>query len=198
MIAKITQHGQYASVTTILVTVHQTELHENVPDVLLYRAVRNEDRIRDCGVCLAFGHEAQHFSLARCQRTDRIVTASMRHQLADHLRIEHGSPGGNLLYALNKGGDLSDAVFEQVPDASGAGLKEFSGVFGLDILGQDQYRAIGTFPADFKSSAYAFVLETRGHADINDRDVGAVFPDGIDERGTISDAGYDIAVSVNQ
>src|SRR5262249_15587905 len=69
-------------------------------------------------------------------------------------------------------GDVEDAVLEQIPDASAAGLsQQFRRVGRLDILREDEDGGVRCGSTKLEGGAQAFVAEVGRQADVDDCDV---------------------------
>src|SRR6516165_523283 len=85
--AEVAQHGQHA--TMVAVTGRQPELGEDVVDVLLDRATADHERVGDCGVGPALGHEGEYLALARSELAERVTAAGQ--QLDHDLGVERAA-----------------------------------------------------------------------------------------------------------
>ena len=119
--AQVGEDGQNSPV--IGVGLDETELAEDVPDVLLDRALCDVESFGDGEVGAALSHEGEDLPFARRKRGEPLVAAAAREKLAHHLGIEHGPARGDPADRHDEVADVGDAVLEQVADASGPPLQ---------------------------------------------------------------------------
>src|SRR5690606_9299989 len=161
---QVLQDGQHPAV---LVGVgKQVELGENGPDVLLYRAFRDEQPRRDPGVVEALGHSGEHLGFAWTQPVQHVVGVAAQ-QLRHHLRVDGGPAVGDTAQGLQELVDVGHAVFEQVADLGRATAQQLRGVGADHVLGEQQHRDIGMLLADPDRGVHAFFRVGWRHADVH-------------------------------
>ena len=94
--------------------------------------------------------------------------------------------------------DVGDAVLEQVADAALLAGQQVAGVALLDVLGEDQHRRAGHALARLDRGADALVGERRREPDVDEREVGPVLDDRVDERRAVVDGRDDLPPAVAQ
>ena len=125
----------------IVVGGGQVELGEDVGDVLLDRAGRDDERARDGGVGPALGHQAEHLALARGERAERPVVRRRprpRTSSATTSRSSAVPPPATRSHGVDERLHVPHALLEQVADPALAGVEQLGGVDRLDVLGEDQ------------------------------------------------------------
>ena len=171
------QDREHAAV--VVVGRGQVELGEDVRDVLLDRARRDDEGAGDRGVGLALRHQPEHLVLARGERGERpvVAVAARLHELGDDLAVERGPAGRDPAQRVEEGGDVADALLEQIADPALAGGQQLARVDRLDVLGEDQDADVGVALARLDRRAHALVGERGREAHVDDREVGLVAAD---------------------
>ena len=131
------EHGQHAAV--VVLGGRQAELHEDVRDVLLDRALGDHQLLGDGRVRAALGHQPEHVALARGELVERAVVA-LAQQLGDRLGVQRGAALGHAPHGVDEVAHLGDAVLEQVADAAAPVGEQLGGVGALDVLREHQDR----------------------------------------------------------
>ena len=127
--------------------------------------------------------------------------AAAAEQLRDDLGVERGAALAHAAHRVDEVGDVHHAVLEQVADPARltrAG-EQLGGVGVLDVLRDDEDRRLRRRLPQLERGAQALVAEGRRQADVDDRDVGRVEPDRVDERVGVVDGRDDLeAVRLEQ
>ena len=155
----------------------EVELGEDRRDVLLDRALGDDELAGDRGVGAALGHQPQHLALARGQRLQRVLAAAAAEQQRDDLGIERRAAAGDAAHRVGEGVDVGDAVLEQVAGALGRLREQLDRVGLLDVLGEHEHADVGVVGADLVRGAQALVGVGGRHPDVDDGDVGVVGAD---------------------
>jgi hypothetical protein len=140
--------------------------------VFVDSAFGDHQLLGDRRVAEPFGHQREYLVFAWRQPVQR--TAPLDHQLADHLRVEHGPARGHPPYRLDELVDPGHPVLQQVADAFAAGRKQFGRVDLLDVLREHQHGQAGLHPARLDRRAEALVGEGRRKAYVDHRDIDLV------------------------
>src|SRR5512132_1260898 len=174
----------------------EAELAEDAGDVLLDRALGDDQALGDGGVAAALGHEGEDVQLAGAEGGQGVGAAAAAQQLGDHLGGDGAAAapadGGQEL------GHVGHPVLEQVADALGAAGEEVGGVALLHVLGQDQDGGGGGALAHLHGRPQALVGVAGGHAHVDHGQVGPVGVDGRDQAGAVPDLGHDLDPAVGQ
>ena len=86
-LAEVGEHGENAPV--VVPCLREPELHENAVDVLLDGAFGDPETSCNACVCSAFGHQREHFLLARGYASERIVGRAGREELDVERMIDY-------------------------------------------------------------------------------------------------------------
>ena len=173
--AQVREHGEHAPV--VLDRRREVELGEDRGDVLLDRALGDDQRLGDRRVRAALGHQAEHLALARGQRVERILAAAAAEQQRHDLRVERRAAAGDAAHRVGERVHVGDAVLEQVAGALGRLREQLERVGLLDVLGEHEHRRAGVLGADAVGRAQALVGVRRRHAHVDHRDVRVVGAD---------------------
>jgi signal transduction histidine kinase len=168
----------------LVLALRQVELHEDAADVLLDRALGDEDPVRDPRVGRALGHQGQHLALARRQDVERVVAAAGQDELLHQGRIHHRGAGGDAPDRVYEVRDVGDPALQQVADALAA-RQQVHRLGHLDVRGQDDDRGGGQFLADHPGRLEALGGMPRRHADVDNRQVGLDGPDEREQPGAV-------------
>jgi hypothetical protein len=190
------EHGEHAPV--ILDGAAESELLEDVRDVLLDRARGDDERVGDRLVGAALGHQPEHLLLARAQHLERARAALARDQQPDDRRVERRSALGHPPHGLGEVVDVGDAVLEQVADALGALGQQLHGVLGLGVLREHDDADARVGLADAARGAHALVGVGRRHANVDDGDVGLDRGDVVHEIDGVLGLGDDLEARVRE
>jgi hypothetical protein len=148
----------------------ETELGEDVVDVLFDRAAADHQRFRDRGVGQALGHQRQHLALAGGQGTQRVAAAGQ--QLTDDLGVEDTAAIGHPLQRPDELIDVRHPVLEQVADPVRAVGDELGGVPFLHPLGEHEHADAGPLVADQQRRPQPLIGERGRHPDVDHAHVG--------------------------
>ena len=153
----------------------EPKLLEDAGDVLLDGAFRDRELIGDRQVRPPFGHQLEHFALARGEVAEWVTTGSPADELRDDLRVERRASIGDMLDRFDEALDVGHTVLEQVahPAAGGVG-DELERVALLDVLREHEDGCIGVAPSDLERRPQPIVRIRRRHADIHHRHLGLV------------------------
>src|SRR3954471_3649292 len=171
------EHRQHAAV--VVVGRRQIELAEDVGDVLLHGARRDDHRTGDRRVGTTLGHQREHLVLARRQRPQRALVpgVAVAHQLLDDLAVQRRAAVGDAADRRHERLHVPHPLLEQVPDpALAVGVEQLGGVDRLDVLGQDQHAKPREARARLHRRADALVGERRREPHVDDRQVGLMSP----------------------
>lgn len=94
----------------LILVGRQSQLAEDVADVLIDGRFGDEELRRDGGIGMSLRDKGKHFPVARGQATGRILAAQ---QLPDHLRVDDRRARCHLAHRLDELRDVGDAVLEQ-------------------------------------------------------------------------------------
>ena len=145
--------------------------------VLLDRAERHEQALRDRLVRTALGHQLENLALARRQLVERVVSALPPDQLAHDGGVEGRTavrdPSDGRAELL----EVGDAILQQIPDPLGARLEQRHRIAGLDVLREEEDADPGMRVADLLRRPQPLVGVRRRHPDVDDRDIGLVHGD---------------------
>ncbi len=161
----------------------EAEFAEDVGDVFLDGSFADEELLGDGGVGVALGHRCQDFLFAVGEVCKEIVPPATSHELGDNLRIESRAAIRYPNDCCQELGDVSYTVFQQIANRPGAGFQQLTGIFGLDILRENQDRCVRNQRPCLNGRAYALIAERRRHPDIDDRNIRFVIEDCLDEIG---------------
>ena len=189
------EHGEHAAV--VVLGGRQPELDEDVRDVLLDRALGDDQRLGDRGVRAALGHQPEHLALARGELVERAVVARAE-QLGDGLGVERRAALGDAADGVDELAHVGDAVLEQVADAAAPVGEQLGGVGPLDVLREHEHRQARDPPARLERGAHALVAERRRQADVDDADVRPVLVDGGQEGLAVVDRGHDLEAALGE
>ena len=114
------------------------------------------------------------------------------------LRIEGRPAVGDPAHGLDELADVGDALLQEVADADSAGCEQVARVALLDVLREHEDRRLGDAGARLDRGAQALVGVGRGHANVDDREIGAVTLDGDEERIAVPDALDDLDLLVGE
>ncbi len=142
--------------------------------MLLDRAFRDDQLLRDRLVRPSLRHQLQHLALAWRQLRERVVAAAAAHELRDDGRIERRAAFRDATHGRAELLHVGDAVLEQVADALGALRQELHRVTGLDVLREDEHARLRVLLANLLRRLQPLVGVRRRHADVDDRDVRLV------------------------
>ncbi len=165
--------------------------------MLLDRADREHEGLRDPRVRTALGHEPEHLELARRQPLERPVSPA-REELRDDLGIERGASLGDPADRVDEVADVHDPVLQQVPDATAPVREELGRVRLLDVLRDDEDRGLRCTPPRLDRGADALVPERRREPDVDDRDVGLLRRDDSEQRVGVLDCRNHLEPAVSQ
>ena len=140
----------------------------------------------------------EHLELARGQLGERAAVVAAAEQLGDDLRVHRRAAARHALERLGELAHVGDAVLEQVADAALLAGQQVAGVALLDVLGEDQHRRAGHALARLDRRAHALVGEAGREPDVDEREVGLVLDDRLDERRPGVDGGDDLPPAVAQ
>jgi hypothetical protein len=118
----------------------QPELPEDLRHVGLGGAFGDDQPGGDGPVGHALGDQPQHLSFPLAQFSERVLPAAPPDQARDDRGVDHRLPVHDAAQGVHHGGDVEDALLEQVADPFGLLLDEAHGVAGFDVLGQGQAR----------------------------------------------------------
>lgn len=162
----------------------QAEFAEDVSDVLFDGSFTDEKLLGNGGVGVPLGHGRQHFLLAVGEIGEEIIPPAPGNQLGNHFRIERCATICHPDDRRQELGDIGDSVFQQVANRTGSGFQQLAGIFGLDVLGENQDRGVRNQRPCLDSRADAFIPEGGRHPDIDNRDIRPVVEHCLDEIGT--------------
>jgi len=151
--------------------VRQIELLEDPVDVRLDGLRREEETLADSLVGAPLGHQSEHVAFALGELGERVVCSSAAEQAGHDLWIDRGFAAAD---ASDRGEELAqvtDAVLEQVSDASRCAAEQVEGVVGLHELREDEYAHICVLGADLLCGFEALDRVGGGHADVEQNDV---------------------------
>src|SRR5580765_8343158 len=131
---EVEQHSEHA--TRVASRRREAQLAEDRRDVLLDRAKRDHELVRDALVRSAFGHEGEHLSLTRRQLVERVLASLPREQGRDDDRIEGRAAGRDSFDGADELVEVADPVFQQVPDTLGGIREQLHCEPELDVLRQ--------------------------------------------------------------
>nr|WP_311736924.1 hypothetical protein [Streptomyces sp. Ag109_G2-6] len=109
----------------------ESELQEDVADVLVHGPLGDDEPIGDLGVAVSLGHHREYLAFAFRQPAQGV--AARREELTDHFGVERGAAGRHPVEGVEEVVDAGDPVLEQVADAGAVG-DQLSGVGVLDVL----------------------------------------------------------------
>src|SRR5262249_18968166 len=171
--AEVREHREDAAM--VVLRPRDLQLHEDALDVLLDSALGDEQALRDRAVAAAFSHEGEDFSLSVTQVVDRIVAgAATADELRDDGRIEDGASVADPLDGVGELGQVGDSVLQQVADPAGVISQQLERVARADVLGQHEHAELRVACAQLPRRPQALVRVGRRHADVHDRDIGAL------------------------
>src|SRR5215211_4185483 len=176
----------------------EAELAEEAGDVLLDRALGDDQALGDGGIAAALGHQGEDVELAGAERGQRVGAAAAAEELGDDLGVDGGAALADPVDGGQELADVGDPVLEQVADALGAAGEQVAGVALLHVLGQDQDGGGGGALADLQGGPQALVGVGGGHAHVDHGQVGPVGVDGRDQAGAVADLGDDLDPAVGQ
>src|SRR5947208_7557351 len=104
------EHGQHTAVVGL--RGRQAELHEDVRNVLLDRAVGDHERLRDRAVRAALRHQPEHVALTWRELVERRPRAAAAEQLRDRLWVECGAALGHAANRIDEVARVRDALLE--------------------------------------------------------------------------------------
>src|SRR5581483_9630646 len=112
------QEGEHREHAAVVLRVRaEAELSEDRGDVLLDRALGDDQALCDRVVRQAFRHQLEHLPLARGQLFDRVVAPAAADQLRDDGGVERGTALADALDRLDERLDVGHSVLQQVADA---------------------------------------------------------------------------------
>ncbi len=161
----------------------EAELREQGVDVLLDRAFRQEQRLRDPGVVATLRHLVEHFALTRCETLEggRPLLLALRHERLDDDRIDHAAATRDVLDRTHDLRRVRDALLQEVRAPLGPALEERERIGRIDVLGQHDDADAGLGIAQRERGADALVGTGGRHPDIGDDDVGVLALDRLHE-----------------
>ncbi len=181
---QVAQHRQHAAVVAL--GRRQPELREDRADVLLDRALGDDDPRGDRRVRAPLGHQGEHLALARAQVVERVAAAGPRDELADDLGVDRGAAGRDPVDRLEELARLGDAVLEQIADPACVPGEELAGVPLLDVLREHEHRELRCSLPQLERRTDALVGERRRHANVDDRHLGLLAHDRGEEPGRVA------------
>src|ERR1022692_1862289 len=157
----------------------ELQLREYGVDVLLDRALGQEERCGDACIVPSHRHLLEHIALARRQLSDRRVThrAARRDEHLDHTRVDHRPTPRDLAHRADELVYVGDTLFQQVRTTACALLEQRQCVLWLRVLAQDHNAHLGTLGTQALGGPKALVGPGRWHPDIGDHDRRAVLLD---------------------
>src|SRR5215469_7756033 len=153
----------------------QAELGEDVVDVLLHRAVADEERGGDGRVGAPFGHQREHLAFAGGEGRERVTAAGQ--QLRNDLGVQRAASRRHPIQGLEELGQVRDPVLEQVADAVRPVGQQLGGVALLHVLREHQHAHLGPAAAYHQRGAQPLVGEGRRHPHVHYHGVGLVLAD---------------------
>src|SRR6185503_1060097 len=190
------EDGEHAAV--VGVRRRQPELAEDVRDVLLDRALGDDEAVGDGVVRAALGHQPDDLSLARRELVEHAALAAAAEQLRDRLRVHRRPALGDAADRVDELADVGDAVLEQVADTAAAVGQQLGGERPLDVLREHEDRQPGHPRARLERGADALVGERRREPDVDNADVRLVAHDGAQETRPVLDGGDDLEAALRQ
>src|SRR4051794_4106520 len=169
------QNGQDPPV--VFIRGGQVQLAEDVGDVLLDRAGRDDQRAGDGGVGPALGHQAEDLLFSRGEGAERPVLPAgvlSPDQLGDDLAVERGPAPRDALDRADERLDVPHPLLEQVADPALPRVQQLRRVDGLHVLAEDEHAQPRVLLAGLERRADALVGERRRKPDVNDREVRLV------------------------
>ena len=91
LLAALEKRDDREDAAVVVLRLRQSELGEDVPDVLLDRSLGEPELTGDAGVRAALGHERQHLAFARREDGERVVAASSLDQRLHETRVDDRS-----------------------------------------------------------------------------------------------------------
>ncbi|MDR7349670.1 methylase of polypeptide subunit release factors [Glycomyces algeriensis] len=182
----------------VAVLAAQRQLREDVADVLLDRAVGDEELLADRLVGVALGHEAQDLLLARGEGRDRVVLPAAHHELRDDLGVEDRAAPGDPLQRVHEVVHVDHTVLQQVAHRAAGVREEVVRVGDLHVLAEDEHRRARHELARAGRGPQPLVGEGRRHPHVHHRHVGPVLGDGLHEGVAVTDLGDHFAAELLQ
>src|ERR1700722_5867537 len=108
-VVQVGEDGQDSAMSNV--GRRQSQLEENVADVLADRSLGDDQGCGDGGVVVALGHQREHLALAGSQGVKRRAAAAGE-ELGYHLGVKRGAAGRDAIKGLEELLHPADAVLE--------------------------------------------------------------------------------------
>ncbi|MNW58782.1 hypothetical protein D3C74_366650 [compost metagenome] len=122
-------------------------------------------------------HELEHLALARRQPSQAVVEARGAHELAHDLGVQDRLSCRDPGQRVEELAHVRDPVLEEVAHAFRAACEQVAHEARLDVLREQQHPEPGRGLPQGQGRAQPLVGEGRGHADVDDDDVGQLAQD---------------------
>jgi hypothetical protein len=123
----------------------------------------------------ALRHQSQYLALAGTEPIYGTFTAWTVDHPPNHFRIKGGASAGGPAHCIDKGGDITHTVFEEVPHPFGPVAEEFKGVVRFEKLREDENRHSWLSGADLFDGTETVVGRRRRHLYIRHDHIGTVY-----------------------
>jgi CheY-like chemotaxis protein len=186
---EIREHCEHASV--VVFDLRQLQPGQNAADVLLHGSLGDPQSVRDSCVRASLGHELEHLALTIGELVQAVVAMPGRDELLDEGRVHDRTAVRHSRDRLGELGHVGHPALEQVPDAVSSG-QQLHRLIDLGVRGQDEDGRGRELVADLPRRLQALGQVVRRHPDVDDREIGPVRTDQVEQLGSIVSLADDV------
>src|SRR5262249_32026331 len=175
----------------------QPQLGEDAADVLLDRALGDDEPGCDAVVRVTLRHQCQYLSLPRRQLAERIAAVPLRDELVDEGRVHDRAAARDPFERVDEVGDAHDPALQQVADSLTA-FEEVDRGLDLDVRREQQDPDLRELAADSARRLEALPRLRWRHADVDHRKIRCLVAHDLIERVRVAGLADDLVAGVRQ
>jgi hypothetical protein len=169
------------------------ELGEDRADVLLDRALAEDERLCDPRVRPPLRHQPEHLELPRGEDAERPTPGD---ELSHDLGVERGAALGDAAYGVEEVADVPDPLLQEIAHGAVTVGEKLGRVRLLHVLREHEHGKPRLASPCLDRRSQTLVAERRREPDVDDGDVGLRDDDRAQEIGAVVDGADDLVAPV--